>query len=98
MDQGQDRTLLNESLGETVFFQYLGARPPSDEHMADLLNDPDQVVYSQPQVLSLFVVLESYDQFGVTVRSLSEDRLRSFVPWGAILYLYRVDDEPDATG
>lgn len=94
MDQGPDRTLLDESLGETVFFQYLGARPPSDEHMADLLSDPDQVVYSQPQVLSLFVVLESYDQFGVTVQSLSEDRLRSFVPWGAILYLYKVDDSP----
>jgi hypothetical protein len=92
MDQRPDRTLLDESLGETVFFQYLGARPPSDEHMADLINDPDQVVYSQPQVLSLFVLLESYDQFGVTVQSLSEDRLRSFVPWGAILYLYRVDD------
>jgi hypothetical protein len=94
MAQGQDRTLLDESLGETVFFQYLGARPPSDEHMADLLNDPDQVVYSQPHVLSLFVHLESYDQFGVTVRSLSEDRLRSFVPWAAVLYLYRVDDGP----
>jgi hypothetical protein len=92
MDQRPDRTLLDESLGETVFFQYLGARPPSDEHMADLIDDPDQVVYSQPQVLSLFVLLESYDQFGVTVQSLSEDRLRSFVPWGAILYLYRVDD------
>lgn len=94
MNQGQDRTLLDESLGATVFFQYLGARPPSDEHMADLLNDPDQVVFSQPRVLSLLVHLESYDQFGVTVQSLSEDRLRSFVPWGAILYLYKVDDGP----
>ena len=76
----------------------MGAKAPSDEHMADLLKDPDQVVYSQPQVLSLFVLLEAYDQFGVTVRSLSEDRLRSFVPWGAILYLYRVDDDPEAAG
>ncbi len=98
MDQGQDRTLLDESLGETVFFQYMGAKAPSDEHIADLLKDPDQVVYSQPQVLSLFVLLEAYDQFGVTVRSLSEDRLRSFVPWGAVLYLYRVGDDPDAAG
>ena len=95
MDHAQDRTLLNESLGETVFFQYMGAKAPSDEHIADLLKDPDQVVYSQPRVLSLFVRLESYDQYGVTVRSLSEDRSRSFVPWGAVLYLYRVDDDPE---
>ena len=97
MDHGQDPTLLDESLGKPVFFQYMGASA-SDEHMADLLRDSDEVVYSQPQVLSLFVLLEAYDQFGVTVRSLSEDRLRSFVPWGAILYLYRVDDDPDAAG
>ena len=52
MDQGQDRTLLDESLGETVFFQYMGAKAPSDEHIADLLKNPDQVVYSQPQELT----------------------------------------------
>jgi len=97
MDQGQDRTLLDESLGETVFFQYMGARAPSDEHIADLVQDPDQVVYSQPRVLSLFVLLEAYDQYGVTVRSLSEDRSRSFIPWGAVLYVYRVDDELNET-
>jgi hypothetical protein len=95
MDQGQDRTLLDESLGEMVFFQYMGAKAPSDENIADIIKDPGKVVYSQPRVLSLFVLLEAYDQFGVTVRSLSEDRSRSFVPWGAVLYLYRVDDDPE---
>lgn len=95
MDQEQDRTLLNESLGKTVFFQYMGAKAPSDEQMAALIKDPDNVVYSQPRVLSLFVLLEAYDQYGITVRSLSEDRPRSFVPWGAVLYLYRVDDDPE---
>jgi hypothetical protein len=94
MDHEHDRTQLDESLGETLFFQYMGAKAPSDEHMTDLLSDPDNVVYSQPRVLSLFVLLEAYDQFGVTVRSLSEDRQRSFVPWGAVLYLYRVVDDP----
>jgi hypothetical protein len=73
------------------------ARAPSDEHMADLLRDSDEVVYSQPQVLSLFVLLEAYDQVGITVRSLSEDRLRSLCH-RAVLYLYRVDDELDAAG
>lgn len=97
MDQGQDQTLLNESLGRKVFFQYMGAKAPSDEHMADLVKDPDKVVYGRPQVLSLFVLLEAYDQYGVTVRSLSEDRSRSFVPWGAVLYMYRVDDDQEDT-
>jgi hypothetical protein len=92
MDQGHDRTLLEESLGERVFFQYMGAKPPNDKQIANLLEDPDNVVYGRPQVLNLFVVLESYDQYGVTVRSLSEDQSRSFVPWGAVLYMYKVDD------
>ena len=96
MDHGQDPTLLDESLGKPVFFQYMGVSA-SDEHMADLLRDSDEVVYSQPQVLSLFVLLEAYDQFGITVRSLSEDRLRS-LRHRAVLYLYRVDDELDAAG
>lgn len=96
MDHGQDPTLLDESLGKPVFFQYMGASA-SDEHMADLLRDSDEVVYSQPQVLSLFVLLEAYDQVGITVRSLSEDRLRSLCH-RAVLYLYRVDDELDAAG
>jgi hypothetical protein len=93
MDQRQDRTLLEESLGERVFFQYMGSKAPSDAQIADLLKEPDQVVYGRPQVLNLFVLLESYNQYGVTVRSLSEDRSRSFVPWGAVLYMYKVDDD-----
>ena len=95
MDQGQDRTLLDESLGQKVFFQYLGAQPPNDEQLADLVRDPDKVVYGRPQVLNLFVLLEAYDQYGVTVRSLSEDHSRSFVPWGAVLYMYKVDEDPE---
>jgi hypothetical protein len=92
MNQIQDRTLLDESLGERVFFQYLGAQPPNDKQIADLVENPDKVVYGKLQVLNLFVVLESYDQYGVTVRFLSEEQSRSFVPWGALLYMYKVDD------
>lgn len=95
MHQGHDRTLLDESLGQKVFFQYMGAKPPSDAQIADLLKDPDQVVYARPQVLNLFVLLEAYDQYGVTVRSLTEDQSRSFVPWGAVLFMYKVDDDPE---
>jgi hypothetical protein len=93
MAQRQNRTLLDESLGERVFFQYMGAKPPNDKQIADLVEDPDKVVYGRPQVLNLFVLLEAYDQYGVTVRSLSEDRSRSFVPWGAVLYMYKVEDD-----
>ena len=93
MDQEQNRTLLDESLGQKVFFQYLGSKAPNDAQIADLLRDPDQVVYGRPQVLNLFVILESYDQYGVTVQSLSEYQARSFVPWGAVLYMYKVEDD-----
>jgi hypothetical protein len=95
MNHEQDQTLLNEALGRKVFFQYMGARPPNDEQITNLVEDPDQVVYGRPQVLSLFVLLESYNQYGVTVQSLSEDRSRSFVPWGAVLFMYKVDDNPE---
>lgn len=92
MDRGRDRTLLDESVGERVFLQYMGARAPSDEHLAILAEDPDKILHSQPRVLSVYVFLEAYDQFGITIRTLSEDGLRSFVPWGALLYLYKVED------
>jgi hypothetical protein len=47
MNQIQDRTLLDESLGERVFFQYLGAKPPNDKQIADLVENPDKVVYGK---------------------------------------------------
>jgi hypothetical protein len=95
MDQGHARTLLDESVGQRVFLQYMGARAPSDEHLAVLAKDPDKILHSQPRVLSVYVLLESYDQYGITIQTLSEDRLRSFVPWGALLYLYKVEDGPE---
>ena len=53
----------------------MGAKPPNDKQIANLLEDPDNVVYGRPQVLNLFVILESYDQYSVTVRSfLKTDR------------------------
>lgn len=95
MNQREDRTLLDEAVGERVFLQYWGARAPSDENLAMLAKDPDKILHSQPRVLSVYVLLEGYDQFGITIRTLSEDGLRSFVPWGALLYLYKVEDDPE---
>ncbi len=92
MDKGQDQTLLDESLGRKVFVQYTGAKPPSNEQIAALEEDPGNVVYGRLQALNLFVILEAYDRYGVTVRSFDGYQSRSFVPWGAVLYMYKVDD------
>ncbi len=81
MNQGQDRTLLDESVGERVFLQYMGATAPSDEHLAVLAEDPDKILHSQPRMLSVYVLLEGYDRFGITIRTSSEDGLWSFVPF-----------------
>ncbi len=84
MDQGQDQTLLDESLRRKVFFQYMGAKSPSDEQIVALEEDPGNVVYGRLQALNLFVILETYDRYGVPVRSLDGDQSRAFVPWGAV--------------
>ncbi len=69
--------------GPESFFQYIGAKPPSDEQIAALEQDPgNNAIYGRLQALNLFVILEAYDRYGVTVRSLDGDQSRSFVPWG----------------
>jgi hypothetical protein len=45
MDQGQDRTLLNELLGGRTFFQYIGAKALGEAQIADLLKNADHMVY-----------------------------------------------------
>ena len=92
MDRGQDQTLLNRCLGQQIFIQLMGAPAPTDEHMRQLAEDPGKMVTAQPRVLSALVILESYDQFGIEVRSLTEDGGRFFLPWGAVLYVLQPDE------
>jgi hypothetical protein len=47
MDQGQDRTLLNELLGGRTFFQYIGAKALGEAQIADLLKNADHMVYGR---------------------------------------------------
>jgi len=92
MNQGQDRTLLDGWLGETVLVQYTGADAPSDEQVEELAEDPDTMLTSPPRTITRFVVLEGYDWFGIVVRSRSEEDVPFLLPWGAVLYMQAIEE------
>jgi hypothetical protein len=85
MDQGQDRTLLDGWLGETVVVQYTGADAPSGEQLEELTEDPGTMLTSPPRTVTRYLILEGYDWFGITVRSRSEEDVPFLLPWGAVL-------------
>jgi hypothetical protein len=92
MDQGQDRTLLDGWLGETVIVQYTGADAPSGEQLEELTEDPGTMLTSPPRTVTRYLILEGYDWFGITVRSRSEEDVPFLLPWGAVLYMQAIEE------
>src|SRR5918993_437681 len=92
MDQGQDRTLLDGWLGETVVVQYTGADAPSGEQLEELTEDPGTMLTSPPRTVTRYLILEGYDWFGITVRSRSEEDVPFLPPWGAFLYMQAIEE------
>ena len=92
MDQGQDRTVLDGWLGETLVVQYTGADAPSGEQLEELTEDPGTMLTSPPRTVTRFLILEGYDWFGIMVRSRSEEDVPFLLPWGAVLYMQPIEE------
>ncbi len=88
MDRRQRSGELDRWLGKLVFIRYMGSSDPSKEHIEQMGEDQNFTLTGPLQVVQHLALLETYDQFGIKVRSPVEESRPFFLPWGAVLYIY----------
>jgi hypothetical protein len=88
---------LDKWVGRRVLVKQLAA-PELEEELAEKIREDPRTVRTEPLKSQTGVLeLESYDRLGVTLLTLDEDRLRTFVPWSALIEISATggEDEPE---
>jgi hypothetical protein len=93
MNDEQRGFVVSELVGRTILLQYVGAQVPDTEAINQMAEDPKVIFTAPTRVLSQFVRVESCDQAGIVVESLSEDPSLFFVSWGVISHIEAVNLE-----
>ncbi len=88
---------LDKWVGRRVLVKQLAA-PELEEGLAQKIREDPRTVRTEALKSQTGVLeLESYDRLGVTLLTLDEDRLRTFVPWSALIEISATggEDEPE---
>src|SRR4051794_11784682 len=82
---------LDGLVGQMVQVKQLDA-PQLDEEFAKVWKENPRSFKTTPlKSRNSVLVLESYDQLGIIVRTLGKDPITNFVPWGSVIELASLD-------
>jgi len=88
MSEEYTNELLDGLVGREVIVTRL-VGPALDQEFADAVKE-DPMIYSERVLQAQVGLLEmvSYDNLGIVLRTISDDPIETFVPWGAVIQIY----------
>jgi hypothetical protein len=79
--------MLDELVGGLVAVTKQATRPPDQEEVNQMVENPTISVRRPLRAEVALQVLESYDQLGVILQTGADPPSRYFVPWSAVIHM-----------